>query len=140
MLRTTLRSLNKKLVDGKWPLSKILKFWFENEVSKAKSQNFYHKTKWSTYRDKYEDRIWNVDLHVSDRFILEQMMHVFEQKMSDFLSGYRKNVTCQNVLLCLIEQWHWHLHDNKVISAVLMDLSKVFDCLLHDVLIANMAD
>ena len=58
--------------------------------------------------------------------------------MSQFLSAYRKNFSCQNVLLRLIEQWRQHLDSNKVVGAVLMDLSKAFDCLPHDLLIGKL--
>ena len=58
--------------------------------------------------------------------------------MSHFLSAYRKNFSCQNVLLRFIEQWRQHLDSNKIVGAVLMDLSKAFDCLPHDLLIAKL--
>ena len=58
--------------------------------------------------------------------------------MSDKLSAYRKNYSTQHVLLRLIESWRRCLDENKVIGAVLMDLSKAFDCLSHELLIAKL--
>ena len=58
--------------------------------------------------------------------------------MSDKLSAYRKNYSTQHVLLHLIENWRHCLDENKVIGAVLMDLSKAFDCLSHELLIAKL--
>ena len=58
--------------------------------------------------------------------------------MSQFLPAYRNNFSCQNVLLRLTEQWRQHLDSNKMVSTVLMDLSKAFDCLSHDLLIAKL--
>ena len=73
--------------------------------------------------------ILNTVCKVFECYILEQLTPFFNVTMSQFLSAYRKNFSCQNVLLRLIEQWRQHLDSNKVVGAVLMDLSKAFDCL-----------
>ena len=82
--------------------------------------------------------ILNTFSKVFERYILEQLTPFFNVTMSQFLSAYRKNFSCQNVLLRLIEQWRQHPDSNKVVGAVLMDLSKAFDCLSHDLLIAKL--
>ena len=58
--------------------------------------------------------------------------------MSDKLSAYRRNYSTQHVLLRLIENGRHCLDENKVVGAVLMDLSKAFDCLSHELLIAKL--
>ena len=58
--------------------------------------------------------------------------------MSQFLSVYEENFSCQNVFLRLIEQWRQHPDSNKIVGAVLTDLSKAFDCLPYDLLIAKL--
>ena len=80
----------------------------------------------------------NTSSKVFERYILEQLSPFFNVTMSQFLSAYRENFCCQNVLLRLIEQWRQHLDSNKIVGAVLMDLSKAFDCLPHDLLIAKL--
>ena len=42
---------------------------------------------------------------VFERYILEQLTSFFNVTMSQFLSAYKKNFSCQDVLLRLIEQW-----------------------------------
>ena len=82
--------------------------------------------------------ILNTFPKVFERYILEQLTPFFNVTMSRFLSAYRKNFSCQNVLLRLIEQSRRHLDSNKTVGAVLMDLSKASDYLPNDLLIAKL--
>ena len=59
--------------------------------------------------------------------------------LSPFLSAYRKNYNTQHVLLRLLEEWREHLDNNKTVGGILMDLSKAFDCVPHDLLLAKIA-
>ena len=58
---------------------------------------------------------------------------------SPFLSAYRENYCTQHVLIRLVEEWKEHLDNNEVVGAVLMDLSKAFDCIPHNLLIAKLS-
>ena len=64
-------------------------------------------------------------------------LHV-EEYLSPYLCGYRKGVSTQQVLLSLLERWKNVLSKKGYGGAVLMDLSKAFDTLNHDVLIAKL--
>ena len=66
------------------------------------------------------------------------IMPFFDKIQSGFLSAYRTKYSSQHVLLRLVEGWRQYLDDNKLVGAILMDLSKAFDCLLHDLLIAKL--
>ena len=41
-------------------------------------------------------------------------------------------------LICLLEQWRATFDQNKIIGAVLLDLSKAFGCIPHNLLIAKL--
>ena len=58
--------------------------------------------------------------------------------LSDFISAYRKGYSTNHVLLRLIENRKAALDSNLFTGAVLMDLSKVFDCISHDLPIAKL--
>ena len=55
-----------------------------------------------------------------------------------YLCGYRKGFNSQYALISLIERWRKSLDNKSYGGAVLMDLSKVFDTLNHDLLIAKL--
>ena len=58
--------------------------------------------------------------------------------LSPYLCHYRKGFNGQHTLIFLIERWRKSLDNNGYGGAVLMDLSKAFDTLNHDLLIAKL--
>ena len=51
---------------------------------------------------------------------------------------YRKGYNAQHALVALLEKWKSSLEKNGFAGAVLMELSKAFDCLNHDLLLAKL--
>ena len=53
--------------------------------------------------------------------------------------AYRESYNTQHVLIRLIDEWTKNLDNNYFIGNVLMDLSKAFDCIPHDLVFAKLA-
>ena len=66
-------------------------------------------------------------------------MSYFDKYLSPFISAYRKNYSTQQVLIRLLEEWREKLERNFIVGVVLMDLSKTFECIPHDLIIAKLA-
>ena len=73
-----------------------------------------------------------------ERAIHCQISEYFDKTFNPFLAAFRAGYGCQTTLLKVIEDWKKSLDENKYIAAILMDLSKAFDCLPHDLLLLKM--
>ena len=83
--------------------------------------------------------VLNTFSKVFENYLFDQLNTYFESILSQFVSAYRKHFSTQHVLLRLIKEWRQGLDNNKVVGSVLMNLSKAFDCLFHDLIIAKLA-
>ena len=59
-------------------------------------------------------------------------------KLSPHLCGFRKNYNTQHALFLLIKNWQTTLDRNGYVGTLLMDLSKAYDCLPHDLILAKL--
>ena len=75
---------------------------------------------------------------VFGRELNEQIYEFIEELLSPFLFGYRRGYGTQYCLLAMIEMWKKALDEGKVAGAILTDLSKAFDCISHELLIAKL--
>ena len=68
----------------------------------------------------------------------KQMFQYIEKNLTPFLCGYRKGFSTQTALLGLVEKWKASLDKKGHAVAVLMDLSKAFDTINHELLLAKL--
>ena len=73
-----------------------------------------------------------------ERLMHEQISFHVDQILSPYVCGYRKGFSTQHALLSLIEKWKKVLDNKGYGGAILMDLSKAFDTINHDLLIAKL--
>ena len=72
------------------------------------------------------------------RYTSDQQSKYIEKFLSKCQCGFRKVFNAQDCLLVMTEKWKIMLEKGTVCGALLTDLSKAFDCLPHDVLLAKL--
>ena len=75
---------------------------------------------------------------IFERIMQEQMIKFIGDHLSPFLCGYRKGYNFQYALIAMIEKWKKSLDNGGMFAAILMDLSKAFDTINHELLIAKL--
>ena len=74
---------------------------------------------------------------VFERIMYTQIESFMEDKLSKLLTGFRKNHSTQQCLINMLEKWKNTLDKGGFVCAMFMDLSKAFDTMNHDLLIAK---
>ena len=67
------------------------------------------------------------------------MYKYFNHILSKWQCGFHKDFSPQHCLLVMTEKWRKCLDKGGISGAILTDLPKAFDCILHDLLIAKLA-
>ena len=67
-----------------------------------------------------------------------QLTAHFDKIFHTYLAAFRTSYGCQTTLLRIVEDWKEALDKNMFVGAILMDLSKAFDCLPHDLIIQKL--
>ena len=73
---------------------------------------------------------------IYERFMQNQMYPYLNQIFSKYQFGFRKGYNTQHCLMAMIEKWRKFLDIGGNAAALLTDLSKAFDCIDHELLIA----
>ena len=74
-----------------------------------------------------------------EKLMYNQIYPCFETIFSEFQCGFRKGFNAQRYLLAMVEKWRKTLDEGGETGAALTDLSKVFDCIDHNLLIAKLS-
>ena len=75
---------------------------------------------------------------IFEKLMQKQINGYINNFLSPYLCGYRKGFSTQLALLSLTEKWKKVLDNKGIRGAVLMDLSRVFGTINHDLLIAKL--
>ena len=75
---------------------------------------------------------------IFERIMHKQITVYIEEYLSTFLCGFRKGFNTQHALMALIEKWKQSLDNKGYAGGIFMDLSKAFDTINHQLLIAKL--
>jgi len=75
---------------------------------------------------------------IYEKVIHTQVSTYFNNILSNRQFGYRKGMSTQTPLLVMTEIWKKATDEKKKFAALLIDLSKAFDCISHELLIAKL--
>ena len=67
-----------------------------------------------------------------------QITHFMDPLISKYQCGFRRGFGTQDCLLAMLEKWKSSVDKRKTFGVLLTDLSKAFDCLSHDLIIAKL--
>ena len=77
---------------------------------------------------------------VYERCLYDQMSEFFDNIFSKYQCGFRKGYSAQQCLLVMIDKWKKVVDNGGAFGALLTDLSKAFDCIPHDLIIAKLEE
>ena len=97
------------------------------------------KKKDRTVKENYRPvSVLKVFSKIFEKHLKDTLQPHVDKILSRFISAYRKYYSTNHVLISVLEGWKKQLDSGKFVGTVLMDLSKAFDCVPHDLLIAKL--
>ena len=75
---------------------------------------------------------------IFERIIGEQINKLMAGMLSPLLFGFRQGYSTQNALFRVVEKWKKHLYMMGIVGTILMNLSKAYDGIPHDLLITKL--
>ena len=72
------------------------------------------------------------------KIISKQITDFMGPLLSKYQCGFRRGFSAQNCLLAMLEKWTSSVDKGKAFGVLLTDLSKAFDCLSHELIIAKL--
>ena len=118
--------INSSITLGQYPTS-----WKMGQVMPFKKDNKFNK---KNHRPVSILPSFN---NVFKKILANQFEDFYENILSDHISAYRKNYSCETSLLKLTEDWHQSLDNKEIVAVISLDLCKAFDCIPHNLLLAK---
>ena len=75
---------------------------------------------------------------IFEKLLCKQIMMFMDPLFSKSQCGFRKDYGTRDCFLVMLEHWKSVVDKGKVFGALLTDLSKAFDCLSHELIVAKL--
>lgn len=75
---------------------------------------------------------------VFESLLSKQMTHCFDPTLSPRLTAYRKNHSCETMLVRLTEDWKHSIDRKELVTILSTDMSNAFDSLHHNLVIKEL--
>ena len=108
--------------------------FFPNKLNEAQVVPLYKKNSQLEVVNYRPVSILPVVSKFFESTIYQKLIDIFKNIFHASLSAFRPGYGCNTTLLQIIDDWKQAVDKNLYVAAVLMDLSKAFDCLPHDLL------
>ena len=125
-------------------------FFFANINHSINNSTFPDQLKWADVKPVFKKNSRTVKENyrpvsilpniskIYERCLYTQLYDYFDVIFSQNQCGFRKGFSVVNCLLPMIEKWRESLDQGGAYGALLTDLSKAFDCLPHELIIAKL--
>ena len=137
----------KILVENCDIISPVITELFNNSKEKSEFPNVMkladitpaHKKEERTMKNNYRPvSILSSTSKVFEKSMYDQIYFYIDKYLSPYLCGFRKGYSTQHCLTVMLEQCKKALYSGNLAAALLTDLSKAFDCINHELLIAKL--
>ena len=110
---------------------------FPNAAKISSVRSVYKKKCRNTIENYRPVSILNTFSKTYEIYIHDSLIPYISKCLSEIVAAYGKPYSSSHVLIRLVENWRKELDNKKCVGAILMDLSKAFDCIPHELLIAK---
>ena len=76
---------------------------------------------------------------ILEKVMFDQLYNAFRPVFSPNMSGFLKGHSCCTALVKMIDDWRLALDSKKVTGSIAIDLSKAFDSICHNLLLAKLS-
>ena len=108
-------------------------------ILKNANVNPCHKSKDEYAKENYRPiSVLPIFAKIYESIINDQLKIHFDSIFSSLISAFRKKHSCQTILLKMVEDWKKAMDKGETTAIILIDLSKAFDSISHDLLLMKL--